>query len=130
MVGRYLLFGGWFLVPVGLVLDQVATHRLDTLGVEVDLVVFVCYVVFPFCLGGVGQLVDGGVAQLTLRSSTALRALAIMSWARLLVGVGDRGHDHSRPNVVGADDVAILVSNFDLSCLTFWGALRISQSWG
>ena len=86
MVGRYLLFGGWFFVPVGLVLDQVATHRLDTLGVEVDLVVFVCYVVFPFCLGGVGQLVDGAVAQLTLRSSTALRALAIMSWARLLVG--------------------------------------------
>ena len=130
MVGRYLLFGGWFLVPVGLVLDQVATHRLDAFGVEVDLVVFVCYVVFPFRLGGVGQLVDGSVTQLTLRTPATLRALAIMPWARLLVGVGDCGHDHPRLDVVEADDVAILVSNFDLSCLTFWGALRISQSWG
>ena len=42
MGGRYLLLCSWFLVPVGLVLDQVATHRLDAFGVEVDLVVFVC----------------------------------------------------------------------------------------
>ena len=84
--------------------------------------------VFPFCLERVGQFVDGGVAH--CRTSTALRTLTIMPWASVLAGIGDRGHNHPRPDVVGTDDVAILVCNFDLGCLTFWRAPRVSQCWG